>query len=113
MILWLIGFYLLMMYTLNNVIVTDRRIIERNQLGFFDRQVSELHVYRIQDITVSTKGVIPTMLHYGDVIIQTAGAEQKFIFRQLPRPEEVRTAIMRVASMANAGVKDNPERVTI
>ena len=113
MILWLTGFYLLMMYSLNTVIVTNRRVIERNQLGFFDRQVSELHIYRIQDITVSTKGIVPTMLHYGDVIIQTAGTEQKFVFRQLPRPEEVRTTIMKAASMANAGVKDHPERGTI
>ncbi|OHA91014.1 MAG: hypothetical protein A2758_01325 [Candidatus Zambryskibacteria bacterium RIFCSPHIGHO2_01_FULL_49_18] len=103
--IWLITFYYLMMYTLNTVIVTDRRVIERNQLGFFSREVSELHVYRIQDITVSTKGIIPTMLHYGDVIVQTAGTEQRFIFQDLPKPENVKGAIMKVVSMANAGVK--------
>jgi len=108
MTLWIVSFYILMMYTLNLVIVTNRRIIERTQLGFFDRQVSELHIFRIQDITVSTKGILPTMLHYGDVIVQTASVEQKFVFHKMPRPEEVRTTIMRVASMANAGVKDLP-----
>lgn len=105
MFLWIIAFYHLMMYTLNTVIVTDKRIIDRDQLGFFERKVSELHVYRIQDITVSTKGILPTMLGYGDVMVQTAGIEQSFVFRQMPNPEEVKTEIMKVVSMANAGVK--------
>ena len=111
MIIWIIAFFYLMMYTLNTVILTDRRIIEREQSGFFNRKVSELHIYRIQDITVSTKGVLPTMIHYGDIIVQTAGMEQSFIFKQIPRPEEAKNAIMRIVSMANAGVKPQPEGV--
>ena len=101
----------LMIISLNTVILTDRRIIEREQSGFFNRKVSELHIYRIQDITVSTKGVLPTMIHYGDIIVQTAGMEQSFIFKQIPRPEEAKNAIMRIVSMANAGVKPQPEGV--
>lgn len=110
MIIWLIAFYYLMMFTLNTVIVTDRRIIERNQHGFFSQEVSELHIYRIQDITVKTVGILPTMLHYGDIEVQTAASETKFIFRQIPKPEEVRNAIMRVVSMANAGVKPSVDK---
>lgn len=107
MLLWLMIFYKLTMYTLNTVIVTDRRIIERDQNSFFDRKVSELHIYRIQDITVSTKGILPTLLHYGDIAVQTAASEKEFIFHEMPRPEEVKNSIMKVVSMANAGVKPN------
>lgn len=112
MLLWIAAFYFLMMYSLNTVIVTNKRIIDRDQHGFFDRKVSELHVYRIQDITVSTKGVIPTMLGYGDVIVQTAGIEQKFFFHEMPNPEHVKTEIMKVVSMANAGVKPHADGET-
>lgn len=105
MVLWLIAFYYLMMYTLNTVIITDKRIIDRDQIGFFNRKVSELHLYRVQDITVETKGILPTLIRYGDIIVQTAGVEQKFVFRQIPKPEAVRASIMKVVSMANAGVK--------
>lgn len=109
MILWIIAFYHLMMYTLNTVIVTDKRIIDRDQLGFFDRKVSELHIYRIQDVTVSTKGILPTMLGYGDVMVQTAGVEPSFVFHQMPNPEEIKTEIMKVVSMANASVKPHTD----
>jgi uncharacterized membrane protein YdbT with pleckstrin-like domain len=109
MLLWVIAFYHLTMYTLNTVIVTDKRIIDRDQLGFFDRKVSELHVYRIQDVTVSTKGILPTMLGYGDVMVQTAGIEQSFVFHEMPNPEEIKTEIMKVVSMANASVKPHTE----
>ncbi len=111
LLLWLMIFYKLTMYTLNTVIVTDRRIIERDQNSFFDRKVSELHIYRIQDITVSTKGIIPTMLHYGDIVVQTAASEKEFTFHEMPNPEEVKNSIMRVVSMANAGVKPASEAV--
>lgn len=112
LLLWIMIFYKLTMYTLNTVIVTDRRIIERDQNSFFDRKVSELHIYRIQDITVSTKGIIPTMLHYGDIVVQTAASDKEFTFHEMPRPEEVKNAIMKVVSMANAGVKPQTDHTT-
>jgi hypothetical protein len=105
MFLWLIAFYLLTMYVLNTVIITNKRIIDRDQHGFFDQKVSELHLYRVQDATVYTKGIIPTTLRYGDVIVQTAGMEQKFIFHEVPHPESVKASIMKAVSMTHAGVK--------
>lgn len=104
-IMWLYAFYFLTMYTLNTVILTNKRIIDRDQHGFFDRKISELHIYRIQDVTISTKGLLPTIIHYGDVIVQTAGIEQHFVFHEMPRPEVVKSEIMKVVSMTNAGVK--------
>lgn len=105
MLLWLIAFYHLMMYTLNTVVVTNKRIIDRDQNGFFDRKVSELHIYRIQDVTVSTKGILPTLLKYGDVAVQTAAIDKEFIFHEMPDPETIKSEIMKIVSMANAGVK--------
>ena len=103
--LWVASFYILTMYTLNTIIITDKRIIDNDQRAFFNRQVSELHVYRIQDVTVYTRGVIETFLHFGDVVVQTAASEKQFIFHQIPRPEEVKDIIMKVASARHAGVK--------
>lgn len=111
MLLWLIAFYHLMMYTLNIVIVTNKRIIDRDQHGFFDRKVSELHVYRIQDVTVSIKGILPTILKYGDVAVQTAAVDKEFIFHEMPNPDFVKSEIMKVVSMTNAGVKPATEGV--
>jgi uncharacterized membrane protein YdbT with pleckstrin-like domain len=98
LLLWLGIFYALTMYTLDVWIVTDRRIIDSIQHGFFNRTVSELHLARIQDISVETKGMIQTFLKFGDLHVQTAGTEDKFYFSQIPDPGKVKDEIMRVAS---------------
>lgn len=96
--IWSGAFYSLTMYTLDVWIVTDRRIIDSTQHGFFSRTVSELHTIRIQDISVQTKGVIQTLLKFGDLQVQTAGTEEKFKFSQIPNPERVKDEIMKLAS---------------
>lgn len=103
--LWLKAFYHLMLYTLNTVIVTNKRIIDRDQNSFFDRKVSELHIYRIQDVTFSIRGILPTLLKYGDITVQTAAVDKEFVFHEMPNPEFVKSEIMKVVAMANAGVK--------
>jgi len=93
--LWLAIFHFLTMYTLNTVTITDRRIIDKDQHGFFNQKVSELHVNRIQDVTVHTKGILETLLHFGKIIVQTAASEKQFIFHQIPDPEKVKDVIMQ------------------
>lgn len=95
--LWSMAFYSLTMYTLDVWILTDKRIIDSTQHGFFNRTVSELYISRIQDISVNTAGVIPTVLKFGDLYIQTAGTEERFKFLQIPKPEEVKDKIMRLS----------------
>jgi len=96
--IWSTAFYTLTMYTLDVWIVTDRRIIDSAQHGFFSRTISELHMSRIQDISVQTRGVIQTFLKFGDLHVQTAGTEERFNFSQVPHPEKVKDEIMKLAS---------------
>lgn len=98
LLIWLSIFYSLTMYTLDVWIITDRRIIDSMQHGFFNRTVSELHLARIQDISVKTEGVIQTLLKFGDLHVQTAGTEEKFFFSQVPNPERVKDEIMKLTS---------------
>lgn len=97
LILWLWAFYALTMYTLDVWIVTNQRIIDSTQHGFFNRTVSELHLNRIQDISVQTQGIIQTFLKFGNLQIQTAGTEERFKFFQIPNPEKVKDEIMKLA----------------
>ncbi len=95
--IWIIAAYSFTMYTLDVWIVTDRRIIDSTQHGFFNRKVSELHLSRIQDISVSTDGVIQTFFKFGDLHIQTAGTEERFKFLQIPHPNRVKDEMMKIA----------------
>jgi uncharacterized membrane protein YdbT with pleckstrin-like domain len=104
MMLWLVIFYTLTMYTLNIVAVTDKRIIDSEQHSFFSRKVSELHISRIQDVSVRTTGFLQTVFHFGDLVVQTAAAEREFTFTEIPHPENIKNVIMRAAATKHHGV---------
>lgn len=103
--LWLAIFYSLTIYSLNVVIITDRRIIDSDQRGLFNRKVSELHSHRIQDVSTHTRGMIKTFLGFGDVTVQTAGSERQFVFCDIPEPEKVKDVIMQMNAFRQSGVK--------
>lgn len=96
LILWHLLFYNIMIYTLNTVTITNKRIIENQQTGFFRHKVDELEIHKIQDITIKIYGILPEMLKYGDLEIQTAGTMNKFVFTQLPHPKRIKNAIRRI-----------------
>ncbi len=96
LVLWIGLFRFLTMYTLNTFIITDRRVIDRDQHGFFNQKISELHADRIQDVTVHTKGLFETLLRFGNIVVQTAASERQFVFHQIPEPDKVKDAIMQI-----------------
>lgn len=94
--LWWYGvFYAITMYLLDVWIVTDHRVIDSEQHGFFNRTVAEIHLSKIQDISVSIRGLIPTFFDFGDLEVQSAGATEKFFFKQIPHPEIIKDLIMK------------------
>jgi hypothetical protein len=97
LLLWFIIFYALTMYTLDYWIVTDERIIDNKQNGFFDRTISELDLSSIQDVKVNLTGLIPTFLNFGYVEIQTAARDKHFIFEDVPKPQDVKDIVMDLA----------------
>ncbi len=95
LILWHLLFYSIMLYALNTVIITNKRIVENQQTGFFRHRVDELELHRIQDISIKVYGIIPELIGFGDLKIQTAGTRNEFIFTQLPNPKKIKSAIRR------------------
>ncbi|OIO45187.1 hypothetical protein COX24_00065 [bacterium (Candidatus Gribaldobacteria) CG23_combo_of_CG06-09_8_20_14_all_37_87_8] len=94
LILWFLFFYNLTMYLLNIFILTKQRIVKREQLGFFNFKEATLELSKIQDISVLQKGILANLLNYGDLEIQTAGNQNKFLFQQLPNPTALKQAIL-------------------
>ncbi len=81
-------------YYLDVYIVTNERIVNIEQNGFFKREISELHLHQIQDVSAKVNGFFPTMIHYGNVFIQTAGERENFIFKSIPNPYKVSKLIV-------------------
>ncbi len=107
---WWYGlFYQVTMYLLDVWIVTDHRIIDSQQYGFFNRTLSELNLAKIQDISVRVKGGVPTLLDFGNLEIQSAGAENRFLFEQIPSPYKIKDLIMKMHNQYIAQHKDEIE----
>jgi len=94
LILWNLGFWWIMIYSLNTIIITNKRIIENKQLGLFKHIVNELQLKDIQDISVKIIGPFAHLMNYGDIEVQSAGTVAKFFFNQLPWPEKIKNVIM-------------------
>ena len=65
-------------------IVTDERILSIDQVKFMHRTVSETPLYQIQDARSNTKGILGTLLDYGDIEIQTAADQIVFKMESVP-----------------------------
>lgn len=98
LMLWYSLFYSLTMYTLDTWIVTNMRILNSVQQGFFNRSIAELALDKVQDVSLDMKGAIPTFLNYGDIKVQTAGSERHFFFEQIPNPQKVKDTIMHLVA---------------
>ncbi|WKZ28813.1 MAG: PH domain-containing protein [Patescibacteria group bacterium] len=86
-------------YYLDINIVTNDRIIDINQKGLFGRSIAELDLTRVQDVHSEIKGIIPTLLGYGYVTVQTASNEENFHFEQVPNPNAIRQRILELAAL--------------
>lgn len=84
-------------YFLNAWVLTNERIVDIKQHGYFDREVSSLLLSRVQDATTDVSGVLPSLLNIGDINVETAGAVEKFTMRGIPRPEQMRDLILKYA----------------
>ncbi|HEC32874.1 MAG TPA: hypothetical protein ENI63_01280 [Candidatus Kaiserbacteria bacterium] len=82
-------------YYLDIWIVTNNRIVNIEQRGLFDREVSTLRIERIQDVTLEINGIIATVLDFGDVNVQTAGESEEFIMKGIANPERVKSKILK------------------
>jgi hypothetical protein len=96
-------------YYLDLWIITDRRIILVDQIAFFNRNVSIFRLERLQDIEFYISGLIPTLLNFGTLKAQTAGAhESNFKSTGLPDPRELQAIIQKAMDARLADLSHGP-----
>jgi len=78
--------------------ITNRRIVAIEQSGFFHRFLSSFRLERLQDMNISVKGIIPTLLNFGRIEAQTAGgSNEEFATNNMPDPRGLKALIIRAA----------------
>ena len=90
LILWLVGFIFWTNHYLDIWVITNQKLIDIEQYSLFKREISILHLDKIQDITSEIDGLVPTLMKYGDLHVQTAGQQREFVIRGIANPNKVR-----------------------
>jgi hypothetical protein len=98
--LWLYIFFVWIDYYFDVWVITNERIINIEQKSLFTRVISEVTLTRIQDVTAAIEGFFPTLFDFGDIMVQTAGEEKHFHFRNVPAPEHHKEEIMVLVKAA-------------
>lgn len=79
----------------NALIITDQRIIENKQHGFFSKTVTELLYRDVLEVSYDKKGISASMYDYGDLRIRTA-AENEIVFEKIAGPDEIVELINKI-----------------
>jgi len=84
-----LGFFLLsswLMYYLDVTIITNKRIIDIEQVNIIKREVSSATFDFIQDVRAERAGFWQRIIDFGTITIQTAGKEPNFVIHNVPFP---------------------------
>lgn len=91
---WMALFSVWTNYYLDIWTLTSKRFVAVDQRGFFSRKVASFPLERLQDVITSVHGLLPTLLRYGTIEIQTAGEENNFKAYGIPDPEALKAKIL-------------------
>ncbi len=100
--LWVFLFFVFIDYYLDVWIITNERIINIEQKALFKREISELRLEKVQDLTTEVSGIISTLFDFGDLYVQTAGKRERFLFKSIPHPERIRDVILVLSAEEEA-----------
>jgi len=93
--MWVALFTIWTNYYLDIWIVTDKRIINVDQISLFNREVTTLRIERVQDVTINTDGLLETLFKFGTIRVQSASATNKYsTIHGIKNPTFVKDAIL-------------------
>ena len=84
------------MYYLNTQVITNERIIDVNQKSLLHHETSEFHFDRMQDVTTEINGLWANLFNFGNVLVQTAGEEENFVFNQVADPHRIAKIVLEL-----------------
>lgn len=74
-------------YYLQIFIITNFRVLHLDQTLYFTRNRDSIDIPEIQDILIQQKGVLKTILNYGEIIITLSSAHATKTLLCIPNPE--------------------------
>jgi len=77
------------------VMLTTDRIIFLEQRGFFKRELTELPLHSIHQVSHSVSGILHTLFGFGTVTVATIGAQQPMTISNVPDPYAIQQEILQ------------------
>jgi hypothetical protein len=89
-------------YALNFWVLTNKRIVECELDGLFNRKTNTMEIEDVEDASVTTPGFLAQFFGYGTFQIQSAGATREFIAEQVKDAEVAKQMVFAL----KARIKD-------
>lgn len=91
---------LYLMWARTVFLVTDMRVVDYDQRGFFHRVVTEARFEQIDEVSVQVKGIIATLFRYGTLRLKLHGAAADIEVERVKRPEHLADLINDLRSQS-------------
>lgn len=92
----LVGIRELFIWRKSVFVVTTKRIIDVDQRGLLNREVSEMLVSTMQDVSFRQKGMFHTLFRCGTLEVQNAGAAAHLEMSHVHHPEEIQKILRQM-----------------
>lgn len=90
----LVLFYYWIAWFFSIFIITDQRLIQITQKGFFNRTVVDIGLDKIQNINYQIKGFQQTVLGFGTILVQTFVGDM--VIDKVHHPHELQDKIVKL-----------------
>lgn len=102
--------YRFIMWYFTVYIVTDQRIRQITQHGFFGKDVVELHLSKIQNISYNIPGLSGEIFGFGTIVIQTFVGD--LVIHKVEHPDRIYNMLQDAVSAATAGQQGDYEEIS-
>lgn len=103
--------YHFIMWYFTAYIVTDQRLRQITQQGFFGKNVVELRLSKIQNISYNIPGLSGEIFGYGTIVIQTLVGD--LVIHKVEHPNEIYNKLQDAVSVAIASERGDYEETTV
>jgi LPXTG-motif cell wall-anchored protein len=94
LLMFIIFFIILTNYYLDIVIITNKRVIDVDQLSLFARDIASTPIENVEDVKIEVLGVLATLFKFGNLHVQTAGQMRETVISGVRHPERAKDLIM-------------------
>jgi len=105
----LMFFYHFILWYFTVYIVTNQRIRQVTQKGFFGKDVIELRLSKVQNISYNIPGLSGELFKYGTIVIQTFVGD--LIIKNVEHPDKIYNKLQDVVSSILEGQGDYEETI--